>query len=329
MSSSKGVMVFCEAGENKLAEIAKEMLGGGRLLADELNAQLSAVVSGNNVDVLAEEAIFLGADKVYKLEGESLLDPTNEVYARVLEELVKEVQPQIVLLGQTTAGRDMAPAVALRLATGVVMDCVSAEIDPESKRMLLTKPVYGGNIVGVFTISTDPQIATIRAKSMQAATADPSRQGEVTSKDYQIDLSGVQVKLLEKIPEQLDGLRLEDARVVVSGGRGIGGKSEFEQLEILADMLGGAVGVTRAVCDNGWMPVKRQVGLTGKVVSPEVYFAIAISGASQHMAGCSSSRNIVAINSDSEAHIFKVADYGVVGDWKQVLPGFINKLREQ
>lgn len=328
MNSGKAVLVFCEAGDSKLSKIATEILGGGKLLADELNVSLIAVIAGTKVEAAAAEAISLGADKVYKLEGALLADYTNDVYAKVLGEIVEAVQPQIVLLGQTAIGRDLAPSIAFMLHTGVVMDCVGLEIDPESQRMLLTKPVYGGNIMGVSTISTDPQIATIRAKSMQAATADQSRQGEVTAWDCQIDSSTLRVKFLEKIPEQLDGLRLEDARVVVAGGRGIGGKPEFEQLETLADLLGGTVGVSRAVCDNGWMPVSKQVGLTGKIVSPEVYFAIAISGASQHMAGCSGARNIIAINNDNEARIFKVADYGVMGDWKDVLPGFVNKLRE-
>jgi len=245
-----------------------------------------------------------------------------------MEKLVKQVMPQILILGQTSTGRDLAPRLAFRLETAASMDCIELAIDPDSKLMLQTKPVYGGNAQAIFTCESYPQMATVRVKAMTPLERDASREGEVVTIKAELDPSAIRTKVLEKVPEEVEGIKLEDAEVVVSGGRGIGSAEGFKQLEELAKILRGAVGATRPPCDNGWVSDLLQVGLTGKIVAPELYIGVALSGSSQHMSGCSGSKNIVAINKDAEANIFKIAQFGVVGDWRKVLPAFTSKVKE-
>ena len=328
MSDNKGVMIFGEVIEGRLSSIATELLGCGRKLADTLGQELSAVLVGSGVSGLAQEAINSGADKVFVVDDPLLKDYQTDSYVAVMEKVVKQVMPQIVLLGQTALGRDLAPRLAFRLETAATMDCVALEIDPDSKRLLQTKPVYGGNAQAIYTCDSDPQIATVRPKAMEPLAPDASRKGEVVTIDAGLDASAIRTKVLDTVKEEVEGIKLEDAAVVVSGGRGIGGPEGFAQLEELAKLLKGAVGASRPACDNGWMADTHQVGLTGKIVTPELYIAIGISGSSQHLAGCSSSKSIIAINKDAEANIFKEAVYGVVGDWKKVLPAFTDKVKE-
>jgi electron transfer flavoprotein alpha subunit len=233
----------------------------------------------------------------------------------------------VLIMGQNDTGRDLAPRLAFRLGVTVTMDCVDLAIDPASKRLLQTKPVYGGNAQAVFTSDTNPQMVTIRTKAMTALEPDASRKGEVTSIPADLQVSDIKTKILDKVVEEVAGIKIEDAEIVVSGGRGIGSAEGFQQLEELAKMLKGAVGASRPPCDNGWVPDTIQVGLTGKIIAPELYIAIAISGSSQHMSGCSGSKTIVAINKDAEANIFRQARFGVVGDWKKVLPAFSEKVK--
>ncbi|MFC1847580.1 electron transfer flavoprotein subunit alpha/FixB family protein [Chloroflexota bacterium] len=328
MSEYKGVMVHGEIIEGKLSAMTTELLGCGRKLADDLGQEISAVLAGSDVSGLTQEAIAFGADKVYVVDDPLLKDYQTDSYVAVVEKVVKQVMPQIILLGQTSIGRDLAPRLAFRLETAVTMDCVALEIDSGSKRLLQTKPVYGGNAQAIFTCESDPQIATARVKVMSPLERDASRKGEVVAIEAGLDPSAIRTKVLERVKEEIEGIKLEDAPVVVSGGRGMGGPEGFQQLTELAKLLKGAVGASRPAADGGWAPDTSQVGLTGKVVTPDLYIAVAISGASQHMAGCSSSKNIVAINKDPEANIFREASYGVVGDWKQVLPAFIGKVKE-
>jgi len=328
MSEYNGVMIFGEVIEGKLAGMSTELLGCGRKLADDLGQELSAVIAGSDISSVAQEAIAYGADKVYVVDDPLLKDYQTDSYVAVMEKVVKQAMPQIILLGQTSIGRDLAPSLAFRLGTAATMDCVALEIDPDSKRLLQTKPVYGGNAQAVFTYESDPQIATVRAKVMSPLEADTSRKGEVVNIEADLDPSAIRTKVLEKVKEEVEGIKLEDATVVVSGGRGIGGAEGFAQLAELAKLLKGAVGATRPPCDNDWIPDTQQVGLTGKIVTPDLYFAIGVSGASQHLAGCSSAKAIVAINKDPEANIFRVAHYGIVEDWKKVLPAFIEKVKE-
>ncbi len=328
MSEYKGVMVYAEVIEGKLSAMATELLGCGRKLADNLGQGLSAVLVGSNVSGLAQEAIAFGADKVCVVSDPLLKDYQADSYVAVMEKVVKQVMPQIVLLGQTSIGRDLAPRLAFRLGTVATLDCVALDIDPGSKRLLPTKPVYGGNAQATFAYQSEPQIATVRAKVMSSLEANASRKGEVINIAAGLDPAALRAKVLEKVKEEVEGIKLEDAPVVVSGGRGIGGPEGFQQLAELAKLLKGAVGASRPACDSGWVPDTSQVGLTGKIVTPDLYIAIGISGSSQHMAGCSSAKVIVAINKDAEANIFREARYGVVGDWKKIFPAFSKKVKE-
>jgi len=328
MAEYKGVMVYGEGAAGKLMAITTELLSCGRKLADDLGEELSAVLVGSEVSSLAHEAIAFGADKVYIVEDTLLKDYQTDSYVLVMEKVVKQVLPQVLLLGQTSIGSDLAPRLAFRLETTAAMDCIELAIEPESKRLLQTKPVYGGNARAIFTSESYPQIATVRAKVMSPLERDTSRQGEVITIEADLDPSAIRTKVLEKVPQEIEGIRLEDAEVVVSGGRGIGSAEGFKQLEELARLLKGAVGATRPPCDNGWVPDMLQVGLTGKIVAPDLYIAVALSGSSQHMSGCSGSKNIVAINKDPEANIFREARFGVVGDWRKVLPVLADKVKE-
>jgi electron transfer flavoprotein alpha subunit len=328
MAENKGVLVLCETKEGKLASISAELLGGGRKLADDLGEELAAVLVGSGVADLAQEAITYGADKVYVIDDPLLQDYQTDSYVSVIEKVAKQAMPQVLIMGQTSIGRDLAPRLAFRLNTAASTGCLELAIDPQSKKLLQTKPVYGGNAQAVFTTDSFPQIATVRPKAMAPLEPDQSRKGEIIKVDAGLDASAIRTKVLEKIPEEVEGVKLEDAEVVVTGGRGIGGEEGFTQLEALAKLLKGAVGATRPPCDNGWVPAGAQVGLTGKIVTPDLYIAVALSGSSQHMSGCSGSKTIVAINKDPEANIFREARFGVVGDWKKVVPAFTEKLKE-
>ncbi len=327
MAEYNGVMVYCEVREGKLASIATEGLGCGRKLADDLGQELYAVLVGSGVSGLAREAISFGADKAYVIDDPLLKDYQTDSYVAVMEKAVNEVMPQILILGQTAIGCDLAPRLAFRLGTTTTVGCIELAIDPESKRLHQTKPIYGGNAQAVFTSETNPQIATIRAKAM-TPLEPASRQGEVVNIAAGLEPSAIRTRVLDKVVEAVEGVKLEDAEVVVAGGRGIGGAEGFQQLEELARLFKGAVGASRPPCDNGWVADSLQIGLTGKIVAPGLYFAVAISGSSQHTSGCSGAKNIVAINKDAEANIFREARFGVVGDWKKVLPALTDKIKE-
>ena len=328
MAEYKDVMIYCEVAEGKLATIATELLGCGRKLADDLGQKLGAALVGSEVSGLAQEAITFGADKVYIVDDPLLKDYQTDSYVLAMEKLIKQVMPQILILGQTSIGRDLAPRLAFKLDTVASMDCVELAIDPDSKQLLQTKPVFGGNALAIFTSESYPQIATVRAKAMSPLEPDASKQGEIITVDAGIEPSAIRTKVLEKVPEEVEGIKLEDAKIVVGGGRGIGSAEGFKQLEELAKILKGAVGATRPPCDNGWVVPGLQIGLTGKIITPDLYIAVAISGASQHMTGSSGAKAIIAINKDAEANIFREARFGIVGDWKKVLPAFTDKVKE-
>jgi electron transfer flavoprotein alpha subunit len=329
MAEYKGVLIFGEVTKGRLESISLELLGIGRKLAGDLGQELGAVLLGSGIGDAAKEAILFGADKVYVVDDPLLKDYQTDSYTAVMEKVCKQLSPDILLLGQTAIGRDLAPRLAFRLGTGVTLDCIELAIDPETKLMVQTKPVYGGNAVAVLVCEqTKPQIATIRVKAMEPLERDDSRTGEIISIPADLDPAAIRTKVLDKVKEEVVGIKLEDARVVVCGGRGIGGPEGFSQLEELAKILGGAVGATRPPCDSGWVAAHLQVGLTGKIVTPDVYIGIGLSGSSQHLAGISGSKNIIAINKDPEANIFRVAHYGAVGDYKKVLPTFIQKCQE-
>jgi electron transfer flavoprotein alpha subunit len=329
MADNKGVMVIGECVDCAPVAITYELLGVGRRLADSLGEPLSAVLLADKVGDAAKDAIAFGADNVYVIESPLLKDYVTDSYVGALEKLCQEVKPNILLTGQTPMGRDLAPRLAFRLGTGVTLDCLDLKIDPQTKLMVQTKPVYGGNALAeIVCEKTRPQMATVRPKTMEPLARNDSRKGEIISFDPKLDASKIRAKFVERVKEKVEGVKLEDANVIVCGGRGMGGPENFAMLKELATMLGGALGASRPPCDNGWVPATLQIGLTGKIVSPTLYIAVAVSGASQHLSGCSGAKNIIAINKDTEANIFKVARYGVVGDYKKVMPPFMNKVKE-
>jgi len=326
MNTGTGVLVHCEIGDGSLAPVAVEALGAGGRLAAALGQQLSAVLIGSAVGRAAQEAVAYGAGKIYVVDAPSLEDYATEPYLQALETVIRQCAPAVILLGQTPQGRDLAPWLALRLDTGATMDCMALDIDPDTKRLLMTRPVYGGNAQAVQICRTDPQIAAVRLKAMAPALRDDTRQGQLIDVTAAVESSAPRVKTRQRKVEPTAGIKLEDARVIVTGGRGIGSASGFGQLAELAAALHEALGATRPPCDAKWASDSLQIGITGKIVSPDLYIAVALSGASQHVSGCSSSKIIVAINKDPEANIFRVADYGIVDDWKAVVPALISSL---
>ena len=328
MAESKGIMVYGEIVEGKLSSITTELLGCGRRLADESKEDLQCILISDQIGEAAQKAIAFGADKAYTVEDALLKEYQTDSYVAVMEKVVKDISPRILLMGQTSVGRDLAPRLAFRLGVSAAMDCLELNIDAETKLLQQTRPVYGGNARATFSSESFPQMATVRQKAMTPLEPDESRKGEVTAIKVDLDPAAIRTKVIETVKEEVAGIKLEDAEAIVSGGRGIGDPEGFKQLEQLAKVLKAAVGASRPPCVNGWVPDTMQVGLTGKIVTPELYIAVAISGASQHLAGCSGAKNIVAINRDAEANIFKEARFGVVGDWKQVLPAFTEKVKE-
>lgn len=327
MADNKGVIAICEVIEGKLSPITLELLACGKKLATDLGDKLGAVIMGSGIANLAKEAIAFGADKVYVVDDPLLKDYQSDAYLAAVGAVVKQAPPTIILTGQTTIGRDMAPRVAFRLGSIASMDCLELAIGPD-KNLLQTKPVYGGNAQAVFSSTIYPQVATLRAKAVSPLARDDARQGEVINVAAGLDASVIKAKVLETILQAVEGVKLEDAQIIICGGRGIGSPAGFKQLEELAKLLKGAVGASRPPCDNGWVPAGYQIGITGKIVAPTLYFAIALSGASQHTSGCSGAKNIVAINKDADANIFKLAHYGIVGDWKKILPALTSKVKE-
>jgi electron transfer flavoprotein alpha subunit len=329
MAEDKGVLVCGELADGKLASVTTELLGCGRKLADELKEDLSCFLASDAIGEAPKEAIAFGADKVYAAEDPALKEYQADSYMQIAEKLAKDISPRLILMGQTSVGRDLAPRLAFRLGTSVTTDCLNLSIDPSTKLLVQTRPVYGGNAQAVFTSESTPQVVTVRAKAMSPLERDASRKGEVIPTKVDIDVSKVRTKIVETVKEEAVGIKLEDAPVIVCGGRGMGGSQPFETiLKELADLLHGAVGASRPPADNGWVPEHLHIGLTGKIVAPDIYIAVAISGASQHTAGCSGSKHIIAINKDPEANIFREAEFGVVGKYEEVLPAFTSKLKE-
>jgi electron transfer flavoprotein alpha subunit len=329
MDTNKSILLYGEVEKGKLASITTELLGAGRKLANELGRELGIILIGKQISSLAQEAIALGADKVYLGEADSLERYDSDTCTAVVANLCQKILPDIMLLGQTDVGRDLAPRLAGRLQGGLAMDCVEMAADKTTGLLQATRPVFGGNALAtVVSRAARPQMATIRSRTMAPTQPDASRKGVVIPLDITIDPSILKVKVIEQIEETVEGVKLEDAQVVVSGGRGIGSNENFKMLWELARLFDGAVGGTRVACEQGWLPMTHQVGQTGKIVSPKLYIAVALSGSMQHIAGCSGSKCIVAINKDPDANIFKVAHYGIVGDFKEAVPGLIGKFKE-
>jgi len=329
MDNHKGVLVCGEIADGKLAPITIELLGVGRKLADELGEELSILLVGGKTGGLGKEAVAYGADKVYVAE-DSLLDNYNsDAYTQVAANLCQKALPSIMLFGHTDVGCDLAPRLNGRLGGGLAMDSLGLSIDPATKVLVSTRPIFGGNAYAtVLSKSARPQMATLRQKTVPPAERNDAWQGQVIPLEDNIDPSALKVKVIDRIKEEVEGVKLEDAEVVVAGGRGIGSAQNFEMIRELARVLGGSVGATRPPCDEGWTPVMLQIGQSGKVVSPKLYIAVALSGAMSHIVGCLGSKVIVAINKDPEANIFSVAHFGIVSDFKEVLPALTSKFKE-
>jgi len=328
MNDYRHVMIFGELADNGLASITKELLSGGKKLAGSLGEELHALFVGHAIADGAAKACEFGADKAYIVEQESLATYTGDVHTAVLVQVVEKLKPRILLFGNSDVGADLGPRLAFRLKQEIATDCVDLKIEDGTKRLLRTKPVYGGLAMSVLASDGFPQMATVRPKSMSPADRTGLTAEKPISLEADLGAEPVKVKVVGRMVEEARGVKLEDAEIIVSGGRGIGGPEGFKDLEEMGKLLNGAVGGSRVAVDNGWIPTSQQVGLTGTIVAPRVYIAIGISGASQHMTGCSRSQRIIAINKDATAPIFKQAHFGVVGDWKNVLPAFIEKLKE-
>lgn len=329
MRSGGAVWVLGEVNEQRaISRTSLELLGIARQLADTASEQLSALFIGSNIQEAAEHSTHFGSDRTYVIDAPDFSDYDPDLYTHVVEQLCREGKPSTLLAGHTALSQDLFPRLAARLESEVVTDCVGLAFDHESEMLLMTKPVFGGNALAVFTCNSRPQIATVRARVGKVPQCAADKKGEIIRVETSADLPSARTRVIRKAREETDGVKLEDAEVVVSGGRGLGGAEGFGHLRALARLLGGAVGASRPPCDLGWISSSCQVGLTGQIVAPNLYLAVAISGAMQHLTGMSESKYIVAVNKDASANIFKFSDYGIVGDYKEILPAFIEKLQE-
>jgi electron transfer flavoprotein alpha subunit len=322
-----GVWVFAEQREGKAAAVAYELLGVGRRLADARRARLSAVLLGG-AEAEAEELIRWGADQVYLSTAPIFSSFNDEPYADMLTLLIREHRPEVVLAGATPIGRSFFPRVAAKLWTGLTADCTALEIEAETGNLLQIRPAFGGNIMAtILCPNSRPQMATVRPRVMKRGEYDGARKGEI----IHLDVEGLssRTRVLETVKEVSEvAVNLQEADIIVSGGRGMGDAKGFTMLHELAEVLGGSVGASRGAVDEGWIKYSHQVGQTGKTVCPKIYFACGISGAVQHLVGMQSSDIIIAINKNPEAPIFNVATYGIVGDVYEVVPLLIRKVRE-
>ena len=323
------VMVFIEQRESEIQNVSLELLGKGRELSGKLSDKLTAVLLGNNVKNLCEEIVAYGADEVICVDDKNLKMYTTNNYAKALCDVIEKKKPEIVLIGATTIGRDLAPRVSATLKTGLTADCTSLEIDDETKGLLMTRPAFGGNIMATIVCPDHrPQMSTVRPGVMQKLPKDNSKAGTIEHFNVKFE-DDKSVEVLKYVIENLKKVNIEDANILISAGRGIGSKENMNKLYELADLLGAEVSASRAVVDSGWVDKARQVGQTGKTVRPDLYIACGISGAIQHLAGMEESEFIIAINKNNEAPIFEVADVGIVGDVNKVVRNLIDEFKNK
>ena len=336
----KGVYVFAQQVDNELSGIAFELLGKAKELAADLSTDVTAVLIGSGVKGLADQLAEYGADKVIVVDDPELKEYRTEPYAHALASVINEYKPEIVLVGATAIGRDLGPRVSARVATGLTADCTVLEIahfpinpvpnqEQKHNQLLMTRPAFGGNTIATIACPDNrPQMATVRPGVMQKIDPIAGAKAEVIEYNPGFTPNNKYVEILDVVKELSDTVDIMDAKILVSGGRGVGSAENFKILQDLADVIGGTVSCSRAVVDNGWLPKELQVGQTGKTVRPNVYFAIGISGAIQHTAGMEESDIIVAINKDETAPIFDVADYGIVGDLNKIVPKLTEELKK-
>ncbi|MDE5736273.1 MAG: electron transfer flavoprotein subunit alpha/FixB family protein [Bacteroidales bacterium] len=325
----KNVYVFAEQREGKIQNVALELLGKARDLADALNEKVCAVLLGSGIKDLAATLIAHGADEVLLVDDPSLDVYTTEPYAQAIKAVVDAKKPGILLLGATTIGRDLGPRLAARMQTGLTADCTELDIEAETRHLMMTRPAFGGNLLATI-MCTDhrPQMSTVRPGVMMAKPADAARKGTVEDFKVNFDRSKFRVKVEKVVKEQKNLVDITAAKVLVSGGRGVGSAEGFKKLEALAQVLGGEVSSSRAMVDAGVTEHARQVGQTGKTVRPDLYFALGISGAIQHLAGMEGADLIIAVNKDKFAPIFEVADMGIVGDLHKIVPALTAALKK-
>jgi len=328
-SNVHGVWIIAEQRHGKLNPVSLELLGEARQLASELNQEVAALLLGNNdVASMSETLIQHGANRVLLVRHPELQEYRTNVYTDTIETIVRSRQPNILLIGATLLGRDLAPRLARRLQTGLTADCTGLTIDPDEKILLQTRPAFGGNIMATIVCRySRPQMATVRPGVMVARKI-PENRGIVEEIPITVSPRTNTARIIETIRTAGRKIKLNDARAIVAGGRGLGNAAAFSQLEKLAEVIDGEIAGTRIAVENGWIPVERQVGQTGQTVRPELYIACGISGAVQHRAGMMNSRYIIAINKDANAPIFKIADWGIVGDVHQVIPELTSQLQE-
>ena len=325
----KDVYVFAEQRDGNLQKVGIELIGEARKLADDLGQNVVAVLLGNKIKDKASELIAHGADKVVVVDDEMLAEYVTEPYAKAMMEIIQSHNPEIVLYGATSIGRDLAPRVSARIHTGLTADCTKLDIDEETKLLMMTRPAFGGNIMATIVCEDfRPQMATVRPGVMKALEADESRQGEVEVVEVNFTDADMNVKIREVVKTAHKSVDITEAKILVAGGRGVGNVEGFKDLEALADTLDGEVAASRAAVDSGWISNDRQVGQTGKTVRPQIYFAIGISGAIQHVAGMEDSDLIIAINLNNTAPIFEVADVGIVGDCRTIIPKLTEALKK-
>ena len=324
----KNVAVFVEQREGEISGVSYEMLGEGRKLADQLGEKLLAVIMGHEMRDQAQDLIKYGADKVYYVDDPALSRFQDDTYSQLVSEFINKEKPSIFLAGATAIGRSFIPKVAAKVYGGLVADCTKLEIDTEKRLLLGTRPAFGGNLMATIICPNHrPQMATVRHKVMKQATRNDQRNGEFTH--VKINDSVVErTKIIDVVKEVESTVKITEADIIVSGGRGMQKPENFSLIRDLAEVLGGAVGASRAAVDSGWIPYSHQVGQTGKTVCPKLYIACGISGSVQHMAGMQSSDFIIAVNKDSNADIFQIANLGIVGDALEIIPALTKAFKE-
>jgi len=327
----KNVWVFLEVHDGELRNIGLELLGQGRILADKLGEKLVGVVIGESTENLAKKAISFGVDKAISVSGTDYSNYNTDIYTAAMETLIKKYLPSVLLIGATNNGRDLGPRLACRLKTGLTADCTGLDIDTEQRLVQWTRPAFGGNLMATILCPEGrPQIGTVRPNVFKKPEADGSRTGEIIVENIPANPALKRVKLIDIIKSATGAsANLEEAEIIISGGRAMRGPENFALLRELADELGASIGASRAAVDSGWIPSIHQVGQTGKTVSPRIYIACGISGATQHLVGMKSSDIIIAINKDPEAPIFSVCDYGIVGDLYQIIPELIKEIKKR
>ncbi|ENY8450882.1 electron transfer flavoprotein subunit alpha/FixB family protein [Clostridioides difficile] len=327
LNDYNGVWVIGEQREGKINPVTIELIGEGRKLADQLGKELAVVIAGYEVEKEVKELLHYSVDKVYYINDPLLKDFTTDGYAISIANLIERKKPEVVLVGATSIGRDIAPRIAGKVGTGLTADCTKLEIDSTDNKLLQTRPAFGGNLMATIVCPKNrPQMSTVRPGVMAKAVRNESETGILEVVTPELTEKMIRTRLVEILPQEKKSVNLTDARIIVSGGRGLKRAEGFELIKELADKLGAEIGASRAAVDSGWIEHSHQVGQTGTTVRPELYIACGISGAIQHLAGMSDSKYIVAINKDAKAPIFSMCDYGIVGDLYEIIPEMIESL---